>query len=137
MPRLRLCRRLRVAIIVRPGQLQLGQHILIHGGSGGVGHFAVQFAKWKGATSSRRRQRTTRNCCVSLVPMKPIDYTIQKFENVVRKIDIVLDTIGGEYAGTLVAGAEARRRSDFVSPTAIVKKSEPIRGARHYVHRSA
>jgi NADPH:quinone reductase-like Zn-dependent oxidoreductase len=78
------------------GQLQSGQRILIHGGSGGVGHFAVQFAKWKGtyviATSSTKNHELLRK----LGADETIDYTTQKFEDVANKIDIVLDTIGGE-----------------------------------------
>ena len=78
------------------GQLQSGQRILIHGGSGGVGHFAVQFAKWKGAyviaTASTNNQELLRK----LGADETIDYTTQKFEDVAHKIDIVLDTIGGE-----------------------------------------
>jgi NADPH:quinone reductase-like Zn-dependent oxidoreductase len=78
------------------GHLQSGQHILIHGGSGGVGHFAVQLAKWKGAyvlaTASTKNQQLLRN----LGADETIDYTSQNFEDVAHKIDIVLDTIGGE-----------------------------------------
>jgi NADPH:quinone reductase-like Zn-dependent oxidoreductase len=77
-------------------QLQSGQRVLIHAGSGGVGHFAVQLAKWKGAyvfaTASTKNQDLLRKLGVD----EPIDYTQQKFEDVVRKIDIVLDTIGGD-----------------------------------------
>ena len=77
-------------------QLQPGQRVLIHAGSGGVGHFAVQLAKWKGAyvfaTASTRNQDLLRELGVD----EPIDYTQQRFENVVRDIDIVLDTLGGE-----------------------------------------
>jgi NADPH:quinone reductase-like Zn-dependent oxidoreductase len=77
-------------------QLQPGQRVLIHAGSGGVGHFAVQLAKWKGAyvfaTASGKNQDLLRELGVD----EPIDYTQQKFEDVARKIDIVLDTIGGE-----------------------------------------
>src|SRR5580765_1672611 len=77
-------------------QLQPGQRVLIHAGSGGVGHFAVQLAKWKGAyifaTASTRNQDLLRELGVD----EPIDYTQQRFENVARNIDIVLDTIGGE-----------------------------------------
>ena len=78
------------------GHLQPRQRILIHGGSGGVGHFAVQFAKWKGAyviaTSSTKNHELLRK----LGADETIDYTTQEFEDAAHKIDIVLDTIGGE-----------------------------------------
>src|SRR5882724_4533821 len=77
-------------------QLQPGQRVLIHAGSGGVGHFAVQLAKWKGAyvfaTASTKNQDLLRKLGVD----EPIDYTQQRFEDVARNIDIVLDTLGGE-----------------------------------------
>ena len=78
------------------GQLKRGQRVLIHGGSGGVGHVAVQLAKWKGAhvlaTASTKNQELLRELGVD----EPIDYTKQKFEDVARDVDIVLDTLGGE-----------------------------------------
>jgi NADPH:quinone reductase-like Zn-dependent oxidoreductase len=77
-------------------QLQPGQRVLIHAGSGGVGHLAVQLAKWKGAyvfaTASTKNQDLLRELGVD----EPIDYTQQRFQDVARNIDIVLDTIGGE-----------------------------------------
>ena len=77
-------------------QLQPGQRVLIHAGSGGVGHFAVQLAKWKGAyvfaTASTRNQELLRE----LGADETIDYTQQRFEDIVRNVDIVLDTLGGE-----------------------------------------
>jgi len=77
-------------------QLQPGQRVLIHAGSGGVGHFAVQLAKWKGAyvfaTASTKNQDLLRELGVD----EPIDYTQQRFEDIARKIDIVLDTLGDE-----------------------------------------
>ena len=70
--------------------------MLIHGGSGGVGHFAVQLARWKGvhviATASTKNQQLLREIGVE----QPIDYTTQRFEQVAENIDVVLDTIGGE-----------------------------------------
>jgi NADPH:quinone reductase-like Zn-dependent oxidoreductase len=78
------------------GHLESGERILIHGGSGGVGHFAVQLARWKGAyvlaTASTKSQELVRK----LGADETIDYTSQKFEDVANKIDMVLDTIGGE-----------------------------------------
>src|ERR1700719_1631554 len=77
-------------------QLQPGQRVLIHAGSGGVGHFAVQLAKWKGAyvfaTASTKNQDLLRKLGVD----EPIDYAQQRFEDIARKIDIVLDTLGDE-----------------------------------------
>ena len=77
-------------------QLQPGQRVLIHAGSGGVGHFAVQLAKWKGAyviaTASTKNQELLRE----LGADETIDYTRQRFEDVARNIDIVLDPIGGD-----------------------------------------
>src|SRR6266566_5029546 len=77
-------------------QLQPGQRVLIHAGSGGVGHFAVQLAKWKGAyvfaTAPTKNQDLLRKLGVD----EPIDYTQQRFEDVARNIDIVLDTLDDE-----------------------------------------
>jgi NADPH:quinone reductase-like Zn-dependent oxidoreductase len=78
------------------GHLQPGQRVLIHGGSGGVGHLAVQLAKWKGAyvvaSASTKNQELLRK----LGADEAIDYGTQKFEDVVHNVDIVLDTVGGE-----------------------------------------
>jgi NADPH:quinone reductase len=75
-------------------QLQAGQSIFISGGSGGVGHFAIQFTKWKGAkvftTTSTRNVAFVRNLGADIV----IDYTRQDFRDVVKDVDVVLDTIG-------------------------------------------
>ncbi|HEY2108792.1 MAG TPA: NADP-dependent oxidoreductase [Candidatus Acidoferrales bacterium] len=77
-------------------QLRPGQRVLIHGGSGGVGHFAVQLAKWKGAyviaTASTKNQELVREFGAD----ETIDYSRQRFEDVARNIDIVLDPIGGD-----------------------------------------
>ena len=78
------------------GQLQPGQRVLVHGGSGGVGHFALQLAKWKGAyvfaTASTKNQELLRE----LGADETIDYTRQRFEDVARNIDVVLDPIGSD-----------------------------------------
>ena len=77
-------------------KLKREQRVLIHGGSGGVGHFAVQFAKSKGAyvfaTASTKNQDLLRE----LGADEPIDYTTQRFEEIARDVDVVLDTIGGD-----------------------------------------
>ena len=77
-------------------QLSAGQKVLIHGAAGGVGNFAVQFAKAKGAyvigTASARNHAFLRELGVD----KAVDYNKTPFEDVVRDVDVVLDTIGGE-----------------------------------------
>ncbi|GHO87377.1 NADP-dependent oxidoreductase [Dictyobacter formicarum] len=76
--------------------LQPGQRILIHAAAGGVGLFAVQFARWRGAqvigTASAANTEFVRSLGADMV----IDYTRTPFEELVQDIDVVLDTIGGE-----------------------------------------
>ena len=77
-------------------QLTSGQKALIHAAAGGVGSFAVQLAKWKGAyvigTASRRNENFVRMLGADEV----IDYETTRFEDVVHDVDVVLDTIGGD-----------------------------------------
>ncbi len=76
--------------------LQPGQTILIHAAAGGVGSFAVQLAKWKGAhvigTSSARHRDYLRRLGADEI----VDYHATRFEEVARGVDVVLDTIGGD-----------------------------------------
>lgn len=76
--------------------LERGQSVLIHGAAGGVGSFAVQFAKWKGArvigTASSANEQFLKSIGADVV----IDYKAERFEDVVHNMDVVLDTIGGE-----------------------------------------
>jgi NADPH:quinone reductase-like Zn-dependent oxidoreductase len=76
--------------------LRQGQRVLVHAAAGGVGHFAVQLAKWKGAfvagTASGRNEALVR----SLGADQFVDYTRERFEDVVAPVDVVLDTLGGD-----------------------------------------
>jgi NADPH:quinone reductase-like Zn-dependent oxidoreductase len=78
------------------GKLEAGQTILIHAGSGGVGHFAVQFARNKGArviaTASGKNMDFVRQLGADTV----IDYKAERFEDAAVKVDVVFDLIGGE-----------------------------------------
>jgi NADPH:quinone reductase-like Zn-dependent oxidoreductase len=82
--------------LFRYGQLKAGQAVLIHGGSGGVGHFAVQFAKAKGArvltTVATDRVEFARTLGADVV----IDYKTQRFEDLAQDLDMVFDLIDGE-----------------------------------------
>jgi NADPH:quinone reductase-like Zn-dependent oxidoreductase len=82
--------------LFRYGELKSGQRILIHGGSGGVGHFAVQFANARGAhvttTVSTGNVEFVRSLGADVV----IDYKKEPFEQAAREIDMVFDLIDGE-----------------------------------------
>lgn len=78
------------------GLLQTGQSVLIRGAAGGVGSFAVQFARWKGAHVIGTTSPANRDFVRSLGAETVIDYTSTPLEQVVHAIDLVLDTVGGE-----------------------------------------
>jgi NADPH:quinone reductase-like Zn-dependent oxidoreductase len=78
------------------GKLLPGQRVLIHGGAGGVGMFAVQLAArqgaWVIATASHRNLPFLRQLGAHQV----IDYTSTRFEDAIGRVDVVLDLVGGE-----------------------------------------
>jgi NADPH:quinone reductase-like Zn-dependent oxidoreductase len=78
------------------GKLEKGQTVLIHGASGGVGSFAVQIARWKGATVIGTASAENLAFIKQLGADKAIDHDSQRFEEEVQEIDLVLDLIGGE-----------------------------------------
>ena len=78
------------------GGLQSGQRVLIHGAAGGVGSFAVQFARWKGAHVIGTASRANLEFVRSLGAEVAIDCSATPFEQVAQDVDLVLDTIGGE-----------------------------------------
>jgi NADPH:quinone reductase-like Zn-dependent oxidoreductase len=77
-------------------RLSRGQRVLVHGASGGVGTYAVQFAHWAGAevlaTASARNADFLRDLGADVI----IDYMTTRFEDVARDLDVVLDLVGGE-----------------------------------------
>jgi len=87
-------------LIVETAHAHEGQRILIHAGSGGVGHFAVQFAAYFGAhvtaTGSGRNASWLRELGASVV----IDYTTTRFEDVVGSVDVVIDLVGNVHDDT-------------------------------------
>jgi NADPH:quinone reductase-like Zn-dependent oxidoreductase len=121
--------------LFRHGQLKAGQSVLIHGGSGGVGHFAVQFAKAKGArvltTVSTDNVEFARSLGADVV----IDYKTQRFEDHASNLDMVFDLIDGEtrerswqllkHGGVLV--------STLTDPSQDKAKEHGIRATRYTV----
>ncbi|MBV6677525.1 NADP-dependent oxidoreductase [Bacillus thuringiensis] len=76
-------------------QLQKGQKILIHAGSGGVGTFAIQLAKIMGATVTTTASEAGANLVTSLGADEIINYKTEKLEDILKNYDAVFDTIGG------------------------------------------
>ena len=78
------------------GRLSPGQRVLIHGGAGGVGHFAVQFAKAKGATVITTVSGKDMDFVRELGADQAIDYKSDRFEKSVRDIDLVFTLVAGD-----------------------------------------
>jgi NADPH:quinone reductase-like Zn-dependent oxidoreductase len=77
------------------GGLQSGQTVLIHGGAGGVGHFAIQLAKLKGATVIATASGRNQDFLRQLGADQPVNYETTPFEEVARDVDVVIDSFGG------------------------------------------
>lgn len=77
-------------------KLVAGQRILIHAGAGGVGSYAVQFAHWKGAQVITTAGARNADLVHKLGAGQVIDYTRVRFEDEVRDLDAVFDTVGEE-----------------------------------------
>src|SRR5438876_5570348 len=97
------------ALIEKAG-LTAGQTVLIHGGSGGVGTFAVQIAKARGAKVIATASTANQDLLKQLGVDQPIDYTTTKFEDVVKDVDVVLncvraDTLPASYGVVKKGGA--------------------------------
>ncbi|HZM22252.1 MAG TPA: NADP-dependent oxidoreductase [Anaerolineales bacterium] len=81
--------------LIEFADLSAGQTVLIHAAAGGVGHIAVQLAKWRGA-------KVIGTASVNLPFLdelgvdQAIDYSATAFEDVVQDVDVVLDLLGGE-----------------------------------------
>lgn len=105
------------------------QSVLIHGAAGGVGTFAVQFAKWKGAYVIGTASAKNAEFLKSIGADEVIDYKNQRFEDLVGNLDVVLDTVGGD---TFDRSWEVLKPGGFlVTTVANIPEGEPEkRGVR-------
>jgi len=78
------------------GHLKSGQRVLIHGGAGGVGHFAIQIAKAKGAWVAATCASGDIDFVRGLGADTAIDYQNEKFDDLLSDIDLVFDLIAGQ-----------------------------------------
>lgn len=79
----------------RPVPLDADTKVLINGAAGGVGHFALQLAKWKGAHVTAVASGAHETFLRELGADRFIDYTKNRPEDLVRDVDVVLDAVGG------------------------------------------
>jgi NADPH:quinone reductase-like Zn-dependent oxidoreductase len=125
--------------LVDVAKLQPGQTILIHGGSGGVGSFAIQIAKALGARVIATASTANQDLLKQLGADVAIDYTKTRFEDVAKDVDAVLDPVGKE---TLARSYGVVKKGGIVMslvarPDPAELKKHEIRGAGISVHPDA
>ncbi len=82
-----------------PMALGAGKTVLVNGAAGGVGHFSLQLAKWKGARVIAAASGAHESFLRELGADQFVDYTKSRTEEVVQDVDLVLDTVGGPESG--------------------------------------
>src|SRR5437899_4061039 len=80
--------------LIDTAKLSVGQTVLIHGGSGGVGTFAIQIAKTRGAKVIATASTANQDLLKKLGADVAIDYTKTRFEDVTKDVDVVLNAVG-------------------------------------------
>ena len=125
--------------LVDTAQVQPGQTILIHGGSGGVGSFAVQIAKARGARVIATASTANQDLLKQLGADVAIDYTKTRFEEIAKDVDAVLDPVGKE---TLARSYDVVKKGGIVMslvarPDPVELEKRGIRGAAISVHPDA
>jgi|UniRef100_A0A7C3ZBA0 NADPH:quinone reductase-like Zn-dependent oxidoreductase len=119
--------------------LSPGQSVLIHAAAGGVGHYAVQLAKWRGARVIGTASAGNVEFLRQLGADEVIDYQYTRFEEKVTGVDVVLDTLGGEIQerswGVLKPGGILVATLGVASPEAAHRHG--VRGQGMLVHPDA
>ncbi|MEU1971065.1 NADP-dependent oxidoreductase [Microbacterium sp. NPDC019599] len=87
-------------LVVETAHAHEGQRMLIHAGSGGVGHFAVQLAAYFGAHVTATGSAANASWLRELGASTVIDHTSTRFEEVVPEVDVVIDLVGNVHANT-------------------------------------
>jgi NADPH:quinone reductase-like Zn-dependent oxidoreductase len=82
--------------LIEEAEVKSEQTVLIQGGAGGVGVYAVQLAIWKGARVMATASSSNTDFVRSLGADQVIDYQTTNFEDVIRDVDAVIDTVGGD-----------------------------------------
>src|SRR6476469_5336492 len=125
--------------LIDTAKLSPGQTILIHGGSGGVGTFAIQIAKARGAKVLATASTANQDLLKQLGADVAIDYKKTKFEDVAKDVDVVLDSVGED---TLVRSYGVVKKGGFIvslvaQPDQAQLDAHGIRGAGLDAHPDA
>ncbi len=112
--------------LIDTAKLGAGQTVLIHGGSGGVGSFAIQIAKARGAKVIATASTANQDLLKQLGADVAIDYTKTKFENVARDVDVVLDSVGKD---TLARSYGVVKKGGFI--VSLVARPNPTELEKH------
>jgi NADPH:quinone reductase-like Zn-dependent oxidoreductase len=83
---------------IETAKVKNGERVLVHGAAGGVGVYVVQLARWKGAHVTGTASTGNLEFVRSLGAENVIDYSATRFETVIRDMDVVIDTVGGDLA---------------------------------------
>jgi NADPH:quinone reductase-like Zn-dependent oxidoreductase len=78
------------------GRLKRGERVLIHGASGGVGHLATQLAHWAGAYVIGSMGAGGGDAVRAFGADQVVDRTGSAFEDLIERVDLVFDTVGGD-----------------------------------------
>ncbi len=130
------------ALQVLEGHVEKGNKVLIHAGSGGVGHFAIQIAKYLGAYIVSTSSTKNKELILSLGADQHIDYRTEKFEEVLSDIDFVFDMFNGETLHKSVGIAKdggmvvSIPSPDFAIETIELAKQRNVNLAFHMVQSS-
>ncbi len=116
------------------GGLKAGERVLIHGGGGGVGYLAVQFAKIKGAEVFATASTANLDWVKSLGADTVIDYKAKRFEDVARDIDLVFDLQGGQTRARSwgVLKPDGRLVTTLIAGDVAKEATEHDRRGQHY-----
>lgn len=120
--------------LVKNAGVQKGQHVLIHAAAGGVGHMAVQIAKYLGAAVTGTSSLKNKDFVLSLGADKHIDYHGFNWESAPKEFDFVLDTIGGD---TIDDSLEVTKTGGTIisiptGPNEKVKEKAAAKGVKGY-----
>ena len=125
--------------LVDEAKLNAGQTVLVHGGSGGVGSFAIQIAKARGAKVIATASTAHQDLLKQLQVDQAIDYTTTKFEDMVKDVDVVLNCVRAEALarsyGVVKKGGIIVSITDEPDQTECAKHG--IRGSRLGAHPDA